>query len=379
MNRPIHRSLTLGFLASTLLAGCTLHRLPDPKTPDCAPATAPALWECIDAIPRQDRAESAFTSTLRVSDVSRKEKDQALPSACEGPTPTGFTQERLEMPSGRAPLVAFVAPPAGDSSPIVFVVHGMFDSKNTSYVQVTGDLLRRQGFGVVIPDMRFHGCLLSKQWLPTLGVEEGADLAAWAKRIASDYPGHPIGLVGFSLGGLSILHAMGEPDAANVFAAGAVAVCPAADLPRVVQYLDAKVFFADSGFTASMRRGFHSYLRKRSKELGVESDGTFQDALRQVAAAMPALGPEPQQLLQRADPSSAVTASPRPLLILVTSNDPIIPVSSIGDLARAGRDNPRVHLIETPFGGHIGQPGAAPDWYAAVLAAFFRYSATVAD
>ncbi len=379
MNRPIPRSLFPGLLASTLLAGCTLHRLPDPKTPDCAPATAQALWECIDAIPRQDRPESAFTSTLRVSDVSRKEKDQALPSACEGPTPAGFALERLEMPSGRAPLVAFVAPPAGDGKPIVFVVHGMFDSKNTSYVQVTGDLLRRQGFGVVIPDMRFHGCLLSKEWLPTLGVEEGADLAAWAKRIASDYPGHPIGLVGFSLGGLSVLHAIGETNAAGLFAAGAVAVCPAADLPRVVRYLDAKVFFADSGFTASMRKGFRSYLRRRSKELGVESDGTFEDALRRVVAASPALGPEPQELLRRADPQSAVAISPRPLLILVTSNDPIIPVSSIGDLSRAARDNPRVHLIETPYGGHIGQPGVSPDWYAAVVAAFFRYSPEVAD
>ena len=379
MNRPIHRSLLPGLLASIFLAGCTLHRLPDPKTPDCAPASAPALWECIDAIPRQDRPESGFTSTLRVSDVSRKGKDQTFPSACEGPTPAGFALERLEMPPGRAPLVAFVAPPAGDSKPIVLVVHGMFDSKNTRYVQVTGELLRRQGFGVVMPDMRFHGCLLSRQWLPTLGIEEGADLAAWAKRIASDYPGHPIGLVGFSLGGLSVLHAMDQRDAAEVFAAGTVAVCPAADLPRLVRYLDATVFFADSGFTSSMRKGFRDYLRKRSKALGIESDGTFQDALGRMAASSPALGPEPADFLRRADPSNAVAASPRPLLILVTTNDPIIPSSSIGALERAGKDNPRVHVIETPFGGHIGQPGASPEWYAAVLSAFFRYSAGVAN
>jgi len=379
VNRPTQRSISLGLLASTFFAGCSLHRLPDPKTPDCAPASALALWECIAAIPRQDRPESGFTSTVRVSDISRKEKDQALPSACEGPTPAGFTLEHLEMPAGRAPLVAFVAPPAGDSNPIVFVVHGMFDSKNTSYVQVTGDLLRRQGFGVVIPDMRFHGCLLSKQWLPTLGIEEGADLAAWAKRIASDHPGHPIGLVGFSLGGLSVLHAMGQKEAAEIFAAGTVAVSPAADLPRLVRYLDAKVFFADSGFTASMRKGFRTYLHKRSKELGVESIATFQDALERIARTLPELGPDTQEFLRRADPSSAVASSPRPLLILVTSNDPIIPVSSIDDLTRAGRDNPHVHVIETPYGGHIGQPGDSPDWYAAVLSAFFRYSAKVSD
>ncbi|MFY9552739.1 MAG: alpha/beta fold hydrolase [Thermoanaerobaculia bacterium] len=373
---PRSAVLTLG---ATLLTGCTLHRLPTPAVPSCAPTTTASLWECIESIPREDRPESGFQSTVRISDAGRKRRDQTYPSACEGPTPAGFVLERIGMEAGRAPLVGFIAPPLDGSTPIVLVVHGLFDSKNTKYVQVTGDLMRSQGFGVVIPDMRGHGCLLSRQWLPTLGIEEGPDLLAWGRWLAKKYPGHPIGLVGFSLGGLSALHAIGQPEAESVFTAGAVAVCPAADLPRVVQHLDAKLFFSDSGYTVFFRKGFRSYVRKRAKGLRTESDGSFAGSLKAVVAARPELGPTPEEFLARADPAPSVASSRRPLLILVTSNDPILPISSVADLGRAAEGNRFAHLIETPFGGHIGQPGSSPHWFATVLATFFRYAATAAE
>jgi predicted alpha/beta-fold hydrolase len=227
--------------------------------------------------------------------------------------------------------------------------------------------------------MRCHGCLLSRQWLPTLGVEEGADLLAWGRWLMKEHPGHPIGLVGFSMGGLDVLHAMGRPGADEVFTAGAVAVSPAADLPRVVRYLDAKVYFADAGYSKGFRTGFQSLLRKRAKELGMTADGSFAETVEFLVAERPELGPTPAEFLRRANPSPSVAAARRPLLILVTSNDPIIPVSSIFELDRAADGNGFVHVIETPFGGHIGQPGNAPQWFAAILATFFRYAPSAAE
>jgi predicted alpha/beta-fold hydrolase len=226
--------------------------------------------------------------------------------------------------------------------------------------------------------MRSHGCLLSKEWLPTLGVEEGPDLLAWGRWLMKEYPGHPIGLVGFSMGGLDVLHGIGQPGAEEVFAAGTIAVSPAADLPRTMRYLDAKVYFADSGFSASFRTGFRSLLRKRAKEIGMTGEGSFADTVDFLVSERPELGPTPEQFLVRADPAPSVARSRRPLLILVTSNDPIIPVSSISELDRAAAGNPFVHVIETPFGGHIGQPGYAPQWFASMLATFFRYSPSAA-
>lgn len=370
-----HRLLLVAW--TTILGGCSLHRLPEPSIDACAATDPASLWTCIASIPVEGRSESAFASTLRVSDAGRKAKDQKLPSACEGPTPPGFTLRHADMDAGRAPLIALVAPPPEGASPIVLVVHGVFDSKHTKYVQVTGELLRRAGFGVVIPDMRWHGCLLDRKWLPTLGVEEGPDLVAWGRWLRKEYPGHPIGLVGFSMGGTSVLHAMGEPDAAEVFRAGAVAVCPAAALPRVLKHLDAKLFLIDSGMTIVFRRGFRSYLRTRLKPLGEEPKGDtrFESFLDRLVRALPALGPTVPEFLARADPAPSVARSVRPVLILVTANDPVIPPSANDDLARAVALNPRTFLIETPFGGHIGQPGTMPKWFASVVTTFFRHSA----
>jgi predicted alpha/beta-fold hydrolase len=383
VNRPIPRSILPGLLASTLLAGCTLHRLPDPKTPDCAPASSGALWECIDGIPRQDKPESAFASTSRVANPTRKTKDRALPSACEGPTPPGFSLvNEEEMGPGRAPLIAYLAPPRDGAAPIVLVVHGMFDSKNTKYVRVTGELLRGEGFGVVIPDMRWHGCLLERQWLPTLGIEEGPDLVAWGRWLIRTYPGHPIGLVGFSLGGLSVLHAIGAPEAAHVFRAGAVVVTPAAALPRAVEHLDSTQYFLDAGLTALFLPQFRAYLEGRMKNLDIPAaDGPpFARFLRWLAASLPPdVASSPEDLLARADPAPGTARARRPLLILETANDPIIPAAAPESLGMAASHNPFAHLIETPYGGHIGQPGASPNWFAAVVTTFFRYSAGVAD
>jgi hypothetical protein len=158
-----------------------------------------------------------------------------------------------------------------------------------------------------------------------------------------------------------------------------VAVSPAADLPRTVQYLDAKVYFADAGFSKSIRTGFRSLLRKRAKEIGMNAEGSFAGTVDFLVSERPELGPTPEEFLARADPSPSVAASRRPLLLLVTANDPIIPVSSISELDRAAEGNPLVHKIETPFGGHIGQPGNAPHWFASILATFFRYAPSAAQ
>ena len=361
------------------LSACTLRPLPEPSVPACPEAGASSLWECLDAIPREDRPESGFASTVRASDTARKRRDQSLPSACEGSTPPGFELRRVEIGAGRAPLVALVASPSDGPTPIVLVVHGLFDSKYTRYVQVTGELLKREGLGVVLPDMRSHGCLLSRQWLPTLGLEESLDLLAWGRLLGREHPGHPIGLVGFSLGGLDVLHAMGQEGAGDVFTAGAVAISPAADLPRLVEHLDAKVYFSDAGYTMYIRKGFRSLLRQRSEALGSSVDGSFAKTLDFLVSERPELGATPAEFLSRADPSRSVAASRRPLLILVTSNDPIIPATSIHELGRAAAGNRLVHLIETPYGGHKGQLGQSPEWFATILTTFFRYSPSAAE
>ena len=374
---PARRVLWISI--SLLSAGCTIHRLPTPVVPHCDGSTLSQFWKCVEREAVPTRSESGFVSSMRVASVVRKRSDQDEGRACRGATPSGFElKDGIEMPSGRAPLHAlWFAPP--ERAPIVIVVHGLYDSKFSKYVRVTSDLLRAEGFGVLAPDMRWHGCLLTPAWLPTLGLEEGRDLVAWGEWLRKEHPGHPIGLIGFSLGGLSVLHAAGEPRAAEVFDAGAIAVSPAGALARTADDLDSPASFLDSGFTFVLRASFRGYLRHRTGKLGAES-GSFRTFLQWLAdhAGFPE-GTTVGRLLEMADPAPAAALTRRPLLVVASRNDPIVSREAAYQLSRAAldKDNPYLHVIETAFGGHIGQIGLFPEWMATLVITFFRASPAV--
>jgi predicted alpha/beta-fold hydrolase len=362
-----------------LAVGCTIHRLPTPVVPPCKGSSVSEFWKCVDREPVPTQSESGFVSSIRAASVLRKSSDQDEGRACRGITPPGYELKNgIEMPSGRAPLHALWSEPA-PLAPIVIVVHGLYDSKFSKYVRVTSDFLRAEGFGVLAPDMRWHGCLLSPAWLPTLGLEEGRDLVTWANWLRKEHPGHPIGLIGFSLGGLSVLHAAGESDAAEVFDAGTVAISPAGALARTADDLDSPAFFYDRGLTFVLRTAFRGYLRHRTRRLGVSpasgSFWSFLDWLVQNGPFPP--GTSRDDLLRMADPVPAATLTKRPVLVLASRNDPIISLEAAADLSRASAGNPYLHVVETPFGGHIGQIGLFPEWTAKALITFFRYGPPV--
>ena len=374
--------LVCGLVAAALsLVSCTIHRLPDVQASECSTPQAAALWNCLDLIPRRpERSESAFVSTLRAGSPVRKMSDQKLPCSCKGKVPEGFSRLDAESPGGRAPLHALFTPPHEKSGPIVIVVHGIFDSKFTKYIEVTAELLRRQGFGVLAPDMRWHGCLLGKEWLPTLGIEEGKDLVEWARFLKRDYPSSPVGLVGFSLGGLSVLHALGSAEGHDAFEAGGIAVCPASGLPFTMRGLDDFAYLADRGLNGVFRAAFRHYLKQRLKTLEVkpEKSRLFAAFLDWLVGQPPfGSGWTTRRLLEEADPAPIAMKTRRPTLVLTTSNDPIISIVGSSELERAATDNAYLHVVRTPQGGHIGQIGLWPQWFGDTLSTFFRYSPDV--
>jgi predicted alpha/beta-fold hydrolase len=84
-----------------------------------------------------------------------------------------------------------------------------------------------------------------------------------------------------------------------------------------------------------------------------------------------------EEFLKLADPAPMVEGSRRPVLILTAANDPIISMAGSVELTRAARQNEYARVIETPFGGHIGQLGLFPEWMSALLATFFRLAPAV--
>jgi predicted alpha/beta-fold hydrolase len=364
------------------LTRCTIHRLALVPSPLCGVTDDASLWQCLEKLPLPSRPESGFRSTVRAAGVKRKADDQDPKSSCRGAAPDGFVEQlNISMSlSDRAPLNGFLACPSASRLPIVIVVHGMFDSRHAKYVVETGDFLRRSGFGVLLPDMRWHGCLLGGEWLPTLGIEEGRDLVEWAKWLQRECPDHPVGLIGFSLGATAVIHAMAQPEAEELFRAGAIAICPAAALRRTLEKLDAKKFVVDEGFGAVFTKAFRGYLSKRMKVLKIHHrDGTFAEFLRWLVhqPSIASRWRKEDRLVEEAEPVSALDRVRAPLLVMVTGNDPLISVVANEELRQAAIQNPSVHVIETAFGGHIGQIGYAPEWFASILETFFTFSPRV--
>lgn len=353
-----------------------LRPLPDPRGPlPQGIADAPALWQAVAALPPGPSRESAFVSTSRVAkrDLWRKGIDQEPELAGRGGTPPGFeVVEGLDAGEGRAPLHGLLRPPREGRGAVV-VVHGMYDSKQSRYVRLAGEWLARQGWGVALVDLRWHGRLLSERWLPTLGIEESRDLVAWSVLLRERWGERPLGLLGFSLGALAVIHALARPGAAEAFRLGGAALSPPGPLGRSLQGLDREVRFGRHCLEASILHLFQRLLRRRLELLGLPAGGPrpFGRFLEWLVQRLPGGPTSVAELLQAADPLPALAGSRRPLLVVSSKNDPVFPEFTAEEHYRKAQSHENTCVIPTDAGGHIGHMGLYPGWTAELLHRFF--------
>jgi len=390
------RSLPAALLLAVdllLLAGCAgLKPLPTgPRAPapgEIPPTLSPEeLWQRVEMdAPVPTRAESAWRSTTRMvgGDLSNKRRAQRQATACWEDPPAGFEVLDGVKAPGAAPLFAYLHRGRPDR-PLVFVLHGLYDSRNSLYVRRTAEALAARGFGVLVPDLRWHGCLLSEDWLPGLGVFEAQDLVAWSAHLRRELgTERPVGLLGFSLGGLAVIHALAREEAPEAFRAGGVTLSPPAALGRLLPRLEGPSWFADRGLLTLIDRGFRRYLEKRVKDQNIPvppelAGRPFQAVLRHVGEKLFPAPVGSDAILRFTDPVPALRAARRPLLVLTAADDPLFGSTVAAELGAAAAGQSRVRVIETPHGGHIGQLGLYPDWTLSLLLRFFALAPAVGE
>ncbi|HEX4956275.1 MAG TPA: alpha/beta fold hydrolase [Thermoanaerobaculia bacterium] len=366
----------LGELLLALTVGRRLPPLPTPqRTTSAPPEDLPALWQQIAALPRDERPRSGLAATLALARGSMWEKlaDQYPDLAGESPAPPGFTELRspAEEP-GRLDLVAFFRPPDA-GRPILFVLHGLFDSKRAGYAVRAATALAEQGFGVLVPDLRWHGRHLGGSALGSLGLEEAGDLLAWAAWICQRFPGHDLGLLGFSLGAMVVIHTLAA-DRRRLFRAGGVAFSPAGSLAATVDYVDETGLFARPWGRGVMPWVLRMGMKRRLGVLGIPlaRRQPFRALVQYFGERLPAVG----DFLLAADPCAALARVRSPLLVVGGVNDPMFPPETTAALGAAGAAaRPWVEVVSLSWGGHVACFAASPRWTMSAIDLFFAHSA----
>jgi predicted alpha/beta-fold hydrolase len=329
------------------------------------------LWRLLKITDPPPSHMSGFKATMAVvrRDNQRKLLDQYGDTAGRGAVPTGF--ESLVVDCGdAAPLRSYVRRPSRDGAPIVLMLHGMYDSKQSRYMHVTASSLASNGLGVAIPDLRWHGEHFNDSCRPTLGIREAGDAIAWGHVLRDRFPGSPLLLFGFSLGALYVINTMSR-DRERLFAGG-IAVSPPAALAQVIPHLDQPPGFLRHPFLAFIRQFFHEALTIRMKSAGLKPDPRrlFSQFVAWLDDETRELRPDGRSLIETAEPSTQLERILAPLLIIGARDDTVFPPVALQSLASAAKSQPLVHVEETPHGGHIGIGAAYPEWFAPLCARF---------
>ena len=348
-----------------------------PSVPTAVPplaqiiATPDDLWRLLAATDPPPSEMSGFKTTMTVvrRDNRRKLLDQYGDTAGRGAVPDGLKTLDIDCDNA-APLRSYTRPPVRPGAPVVLMLHGMYDSKQTRYMHVTASSLASSGLGVVIADLRWHGELFSEAFKPTFGILEASDAIAWAHALHGRFPASPIVLFGFSLGALYVINTMSR-DRHRLFAGG-IAASPPAALAEVIPHLDQAPDFLRHPFLAFIRQFFHEALTIRMKSAGLqpEKQRLFSQFVAWLDDETRQLRPDRRSLVETVEPSTQLDRIAAPLLIIGASDDTVFPPVALRSLARAAESQPLAHVAETPHGGHIGVGAAYPEWFAPLCARF---------
>ena len=119
----------------------------------------------------------------------------------------------------------------GATAPTVIVVHGFTACRHDHAVLLPAGMLHRNGYSVLVMDLRDHGDSTREDGRFAGGTDEYRDvLGAWDwVRTEQGVPASSIGLVGISLGAATVLLATGaQPDVAAVWEDSSYADLPSA-------------------------------------------------------------------------------------------------------------------------------------------------------
>lgn len=239
---------------------------------------------------------------------------------------------------------------AGDRAALM--IHGLAGSHESGYMQRISRRLNDRGVRAFRLDLRGCGAGAGLARLPYHS-GRSEDAAAALEALARLMPGSPTTLIGFSLGAnitLKLLGELGGRPCGNLDSA--VAVCPPADLAACSRQISLPT-------NRIYDRYFVSLLLRQLRTARVEHGAAFRRAPRTLwefddtfTAVVCGFG-SADNYYATASSASLIARIATPTLVLASRDDPMIPCSTLENMAMP----PAVELRLTDHGGHLGFVG----------------------
>ena len=275
----------------------------------------------------------------------------------------GVTAERIDTSDGDFLDLDWM-PETDPAAPVVLVLHGLEGHTRRGYIVQMFVALADQGLRAV--GLNFRGCSGETNRAPrSYHSGETEDVALVVRLLRDRFPGRPIMAVGFSLGGNVLLKLLGElADRGSLPISAAVAISVPYDLSAGATALAQGVMARF--YTRYFVRSLMSKVRAKKAllenllDLSAVSDrATIREFDDVVTAPLHGFAGA-EDYYELCSSRRFVARIRTPTLLLHSLNDPFLPSSAIPREIIA--DNPRLTLIVTDRGGHVGFVEGAVPW-----------------
>ena len=266
-----------------------------------------------------------------------------------------FEPRLVEVEPGVRILLHCRWQPRRREAPTVVILHGLEGSSESPYVLGTAQKSFRAGFNAVAVNMRTCG---GTEHLARTLYHSGltGDIHRVVEELSARERLPRVYVAGFSMSGNMVLRLAGEyGDGTPAALRGVAAVSPSIDLSACAREIERRANWL-------YRMSFMRSLRRRVR-LKAELHPELYDArginrvrtVRQFDERYTARHGgyrDAEDYYERASSLPVIGRIRVPALVLHADDDPIIPGRSFRDASIA--DNPRVLLVVTPRGGHVG-------------------------
>jgi uncharacterized protein len=270
-----------------------------------------------------------------------------------GAAPLRATARELLLDCGAGVrLQCFISSPPHSSGRPVLVLHGWEGSAESMYVLSLARLLFEQRFEVVRLNLRDHGEThhLNRELFHSCRLPE---VIGAVRALQPHFPGRPLQLVGFSLGGNFLLRVAAQARAARLELARVIAVSPVLEPAETLKALQGGPPLYERYF---VRKWLRSLAKKQAAWPGsydFRQLARMRDLERMTAELVRShteFATLEEYLNGYAITGARLAGLEVPASILIALDDPMIPAAALARLARPAS----LSLTVSRYGGHCG-------------------------